>query len=83
MVKAYSIITVVLKAMMKKQLVAENIMIENSTMIKLVMRSILMENSMTQWLVRKGIMTLRQWIPELMMGNLTMQRLIMNTAGRT
>ena len=58
-------------------------MIENSTTIELVRRSILMENSITQWIVRKGITALRLWMPELMMGNLTMQQLRVNIAVRT
>ena len=58
-------------------------MIENSTTIELVRRSVLMENSMTQWLVMKGIMTLRLWMLELMMENLTMQQLMTNIAVRT
>ena len=45
MVETYSMITVVLKAMMKKQVVRKNIMIENSTTIELVRRSILLERT--------------------------------------
>ena len=45
MVETYNMITVVLKAIMKKQLVRNSIMIENSTTIELVRRSILLERT--------------------------------------
>ena len=45
MVETYIMITVVLKAMMKKQVVRKNIMVENSTTIELVRRSILLERT--------------------------------------